>query len=72
MARIDMRVEDISPYIPSKVKKAIKYLLYTMKGIKIKSAQYNILKNYDRKIKKAIIFLVPGYDTVNGGILSIA
>jgi len=40
---------------------------------KIKQSQDELLKaNYDSETKKLVVFLTPGFDVVNGGILSIS
>jgi hypothetical protein len=48
-------------------------LLRYPKEIKIRICQEKLLReNYSPSIKKLIVFLTPGYDIVNGGILSIS
>lgn len=48
-------------------------LLRYQKDIEIRNCQERLLReNYSLNIKKLIVFLTPGYDIVNGGILSFS
>ena len=52
---------------PRAIFEYIRYILY------FKLSQDKLLKeNYNPSIRRLIIFLTPGFDIVNGGILSIS
>jgi hypothetical protein len=61
--------------MPKKIKVIlfhVRSLVYKIKDPLITSKQQSILKeSLDADIKSMIIFLTPGFDTVNGGVLSI-
>ncbi|HEC88426.1 MAG TPA: hypothetical protein ENI52_03825 [Thermoplasmata archaeon] len=73
--------ESLKQKIPESLKPPLRILLKRLqplkrnpiKEFKIKQIQEKLLKeNYSPNTNKLIVFLTPGYDIVNGGILSIS
>jgi hypothetical protein len=71
--KIDNMLPDEFKPIIKTFYKGLSYPYSSLKRFKIKRIQEKLLiQNYYPDIKKLIIFLTPGYDIVNGGILAIS